>query len=99
MAILEAWACRKPVVMTPECNLPEGFTCGAALRIETNPESIARGLDELWGMTAAERAAVGERGYELTATRFVWSRVAEETKRLYEWMLGAGPPPPCIADL
>lgn len=48
MVILEAWAYGKPVLMTPECNLPEGFAANAALRIETNPESIARGLHELF---------------------------------------------------
>jgi glycosyltransferase involved in cell wall biosynthesis len=33
MSVLEAWAYGLPVVMTPECNLPEGFACGAALEI------------------------------------------------------------------
>ena len=47
MAVLEAWAYGKPVLMTPECNLPEGFAANAAIRIETNPESIAQGLSEL----------------------------------------------------
>jgi glycosyltransferase involved in cell wall biosynthesis len=30
MAVLEAWAHAKPVMLTPECNLPEGFTAEAA---------------------------------------------------------------------
>ncbi len=47
MVVLEAWAYGKPVLMTPECNLPEGFAANAAIRIETNPESIARGLSIL----------------------------------------------------
>ena len=38
MAVLEAWALAKPVLMTPECNLPEGFEANAALRIGTTPE-------------------------------------------------------------
>ncbi|HEY6008457.1 MAG TPA: glycosyltransferase, partial [Geobacteraceae bacterium] len=33
MVVLEAWAHGKPVLMTPECNLPEGFAAGAAVRI------------------------------------------------------------------
>jgi hypothetical protein len=33
MSVLEAWSYGLPVVMTPECNLPEGFACGAALEI------------------------------------------------------------------
>ncbi len=31
MVVLEAWACGKPVLMTPQCNLPEGFEAGAAV--------------------------------------------------------------------
>src|SRR6266481_4113388 len=41
IAVLEAWAYAKPVLMTPECNLPEGFGAGAALQIGTRPEEIA----------------------------------------------------------
>src|SRR6476646_1144661 len=47
MAVLEAWAHAKPVLMTPECNLPEGFATGAALQIGTSPEEIAAGLKQL----------------------------------------------------
>ena len=33
MAILEAWAHEKPVLMTDACNLPEGFAARAAIRL------------------------------------------------------------------
>jgi glycosyltransferase involved in cell wall biosynthesis len=48
MVVLEAWAYGKPVLMTPECNLPIGFERHAAIRIETNPKSIAAGLQDLF---------------------------------------------------
>lgn len=48
MVVLEAWAYGKPVLMTPECNLPEGFTANAAIRIDPNPESIAEGLRQMF---------------------------------------------------
>jgi poly(glycerol-phosphate) alpha-glucosyltransferase len=47
MTVLEAWAYSKPVLMTPECNLPEGFEANAALRIGKAPEEIAAGLKVL----------------------------------------------------
>ena len=31
MVVLEAWAYGKPVLMTPECNLPEGFEASASI--------------------------------------------------------------------
>ncbi len=33
MSVLEAWAYGLPVLMTDECNLPEGFAAGSAIRI------------------------------------------------------------------
>jgi len=41
MSVLEAWAHAKPVLMTSECNLPEGFEANAALRIGPSTEEIA----------------------------------------------------------
>jgi glycosyltransferase involved in cell wall biosynthesis len=93
MVALEAWAHSKPVLMTPECNLPEGFAAGAALRIETNPKSIARGLQSLFEMSADERRQMGGRGLQLVSARFSWSVVAKELKQVYEWMLGGGTKP------
>jgi poly(glycerol-phosphate) alpha-glucosyltransferase len=94
--ILEAWARSKPVVMTPQCNLPPGFSAGAALRIETNPASIAEGLRELIRMTDGERVAMGERGRALVADQFAWPKIAHQMKAVYEWMLGGGPKPACL---
>src|SRR5262249_10183256 len=44
MTVLEAWAYAKPVLMTAECNLPEGFAVEAAVRIGSSSEEIAAGL-------------------------------------------------------
>jgi glycosyltransferase involved in cell wall biosynthesis len=96
MVILEAWAYGKPVLMTPECNLPEGFSAEAALRIETNAESIADGLGRLFEMSPTDRIAMGTRGLDLVKDRFVWSKIAPQMKSVYEWMLGGGPNPPSL---
>jgi poly(glycerol-phosphate) alpha-glucosyltransferase len=98
MAVLEAWAHSKPVVMTPECNIPQGFTAGAALNVETGAESIAEGLKKLVEMSETERAAMGARARALAAERFVWPRIAADMKKVYEWMLGGGVKPDCVAD-
>ncbi len=96
MVILEAWSHGLPVLMTPECNLPEGFKVGAALKIETNPDSIAQGLDALFSMSEHERYALGIRGKKLVEERFTWPKVASEMSSVYEWMLGGCSPPSCI---
>jgi poly(glycerol-phosphate) alpha-glucosyltransferase len=95
VAVLEAWAYGKPVLMTPQCNLPEGFATGAAVRIEPNPESIARGLEELFRTPGPALRALGANGRSLVASRFAWSQIARDMKSVYEWVLGGGPRPNC----
>jgi glycosyltransferase involved in cell wall biosynthesis len=96
MTVLEAWADAKPVLMTPECNLPEGFAAGAALQIGTCPEEIAMGLKEVIDMSDDDRRAMGNRGRNLVATTFSWPRIGEQMRSVYEWALGGGPTPEVI---
>lgn len=93
MAVLEAWSYHLPVVMTPACNIPEGFDADAALHIEPTPESVAEGLGRLFALPDAERAAIGRRGRQLVEERFTWPRVAEQMHAVYDWLLGRGPLP------
>jgi len=83
-------------VMTPECNLPAGFARGAAIRIETDVASIARGLEEFFRLSAADRATLGANGERLAREQFAWPHLASEMRQVYEWMLGGGPPPNCV---
>jgi len=96
MAVLEAWAYGLPVLMTPRCNLAEGFAVGAALRVEPEAESLALGLEELFRMGESDRRAVGERGRRLVQERFSWPTIAGEMQRVYEWVLGAAAKPECV---
>lgn len=96
MVVLEAWAHGRPVLMTPECNLPEGFTTGAALQIGAEPEAIASGLQDLRSLTDTERREMGERGRKLVAARFTWASIARQTRAVCDWVLGGGSPPECV---
>ena len=96
MTVLEAWAYAKPVLMTPECNLPEGFAAGAAVQIGTTPVEIAAGLKKLTEMSDSDRTVMGGRGHTLVATKFSWPRIGEQMRSVYEWALGGGPPPEAV---
>ena len=93
MTVLEASAYARPVLMTPECNLPEGFATGAALQIGTTPKEIAAGLKQLIEMSDDDRKAVGARGRVLVAEKFSWPRIGEQMRSVYEWVLGGGKVP------
>ena len=96
MAVLEAWSYAKPVLMTPGCNLPEGFEANAALRIGTTSQEIAAGLKVLCEMSDNDRSQMGNRGRDLVATRFSWPRIGEQMRSVYGWMLGSEAAPETI---
>jgi poly(glycerol-phosphate) alpha-glucosyltransferase len=96
VTVLEAWAYGLPVLMTPHCNLPEGFATGAALLIQPSVESIARQLRILFGMSDDRRREFGARGLQLARTRFDWGTIAAELRPVYRWLSGIGPQPDCV---
>jgi glycosyltransferase involved in cell wall biosynthesis len=96
MTVLEAWAYAKPVLMTPECHLPEGFSAEAAIRIGSTPEQIVGGLKQLTEMSDADRGAMGARGRNLVARKFSWLGVGEQMRAVYEWVFGGGVPPETV---
>jgi poly(glycerol-phosphate) alpha-glucosyltransferase len=93
MAVLEAWASSTPVIMTPECNLGEGFAAGAAIRVEPDCKGIAVGLAQLFDMSGTEVRKMGERGRMLAEERFASPVVARQMTELYKWALGGGKAP------
>lgn len=83
MAALEAFSHSRPALLTQQCNLPESFEAGAALRIGTEPSAIAEGLSRLFSLKDAELAAMGQRAGRLASQRFDWGVVAEQFVKLY----------------
>src|SRR4249919_3943134 len=83
MAVLEAWSYAKPVLMTAECNLPEGFKADASLRIGTTPLEIAAGLKVLREMSDDDRITMGVRGRDLVGKNFSWPRIGERMRAVY----------------
>ncbi len=96
MVVLEAWSHQLPVLMTRACNIPVGFARDAALKIETNPSSIAEGLIKLFQMPKRESKAMGQRGFQLVKDCFSWDRVAQDMLSVYEWCVNDGKRPDCV---
>jgi poly(glycerol-phosphate) alpha-glucosyltransferase len=83
MGALEALSCGLPVLLTPQCNLPEAESAGAAIGIAPDPEGIIPGLIRLFNMTPAARRAMGESGRRLIAAQFDWDVSAASFEDLY----------------
>jgi poly(glycerol-phosphate) alpha-glucosyltransferase len=96
MVVLEAWAYGKPVLMTRECNLPQGFARGAAIRLETSAACITEGIHEIITRTPAEREAIGQRGLALVKEEFSWPSVAQKMLAVQRWVARGGPAPESV---
>lgn len=84
MAVVEAMGYGIPIIMTDACNIPEAFAAGAALRIETDPESISEGLTRLMGMASSELSEMGAKGRELVERHFTWEQQVDKMQCVYE---------------
>jgi len=86
MSVLEAWAYGLPVVMTPECNLPEGFASQAALEIRNGGMGNRNweGLRALLDMSDSDRIEMGRQGRRLVEERFTWPKVAAQMHELFQ---------------
>jgi len=98
MVMLEAWAHQLPVIMTPQCHLPEGFEAGAALVAEPEITSIVQGLETLFSMDRTERTRMGHCGHQLAAERFNWPRIGMQMHDVCQWLLGEAGPPECLLN-
>ncbi|PQJ72084.1 glycosyltransferase [Polaribacter butkevichii] len=93
MSILEAWSYKLPVIMTKECNIPEGFENGAAIDINHDPKDMSLVLKDLFLKENNELLEIGVNGYELVKSKFTWEKIAEDTKEMYSWVLGKSEKP------
>lgn len=98
MAVLEAWSYGVPALLTPACNLPEGFSSGAAVSIDPSVASIFEGFLKVLEMPMAERNSMGASARVLVEEHFTWSQIARGMQGVYEWMRGEAAAPACLFD-
>jgi glycosyltransferase involved in cell wall biosynthesis len=96
LVVLEAWSYACPVLMTPECNLPEGFEKGAAISMSSTVEGAAAALGKLFGSEESTLQDMGHRGHDLVIRNFSWPQIASQMFNVYKWLLGCSAPPNCV---
>jgi glycosyltransferase involved in cell wall biosynthesis len=86
MGVLEAWAYGLPVFMTDECNLPVGFSSGAAVRISVDPRCMASVLSE--ELNRINFSLVAESTRNLVSQYFSWNAITQMHLEMYAWTMG-----------
>ncbi len=90
VAVLEAWAHSLPVIMTPQCNLPIGFSANGAIKVEANTESVCEGLNLMATMNSADRDSMGANGLKIARENYDWNVIGKQFAELYRWAEGGG---------
>ena len=100
MTVLEAWSWRLPVIMTMQCNIPEGFEHDAAIEITNTVEGVKNGLVIFFNMSVEDREKMGGRGRKLVEDEFTWQLSAKKMDDLYDWLGGKAKKPSFVnADI
>jgi glycosyltransferase involved in cell wall biosynthesis len=94
IVLLEALACRVPLLATRHCNFPEAMHAGAGIEIVSPTAPAAEGaLREMLSLSQRERREMGRKGYALLEREHTWEVIARKTSQLYSWLLGGGSRP------
>jgi len=82
VAIIEALACGRPVVISEACHFPEVARAGAGRIVALDPAAVAAALDDTLE-DSAFAARAGAVGAALVRERYTWDAIAEQCLALY----------------
>jgi glycosyltransferase involved in cell wall biosynthesis len=84
VAILEAMACRVPVVVSENCHFPEVADVGAGRVVPLDANAVATALLEVTTADPDQRRRMGDAGRRLVEERFTWDKVAARSVDAYD---------------
>ncbi|MDU1889872.1 MAG: glycosyltransferase [Dysgonomonas sp.] len=93
MIITEALICKTPVVASLGTPWKELNTYQCGWWIDCTPQNIAQTISQIIEMPKHNLLAMGDNGYKLIMEKYTADKVAEQMKKLYEWILNQAPKP------
>lgn len=91
ISIIEALACKLPVVISPHCHFDEVAEVGAGEIVELEPRAISTAISRLINDDGLRHRA-GEAGHSLVVAHFTWPKIAVEMINAYEHALSNSSP-------
>jgi glycosyltransferase involved in cell wall biosynthesis len=98
MAILEALACRLPVLVTTACHFPELSAAEGGIVVEPTGECVTAGLRDLVERSESDRARLAFNGRALVERKHTWDKQADRLASIYRWVAGGGPVPEAVEE-
>ncbi len=92
VAVLEAWSAGTPTVMSAECNLPIGFSQGAAFDSGFTPDSIAAALRQALALSNTDWMTMAGAAQALAAGPFSAEAIAGEWQAAYAGLMQGNAP-------
>jgi glycosyltransferase involved in cell wall biosynthesis len=86
MAVLEAMACRLPIVITDKCNFPEVAQKETGIIIQPNTGQLTDALKYIIN-SFEKKTEIGIRGRQLIEEKYTWDRIADMMIKSYEEIL------------
>ena len=83
VAILEALACRTPVVISDQCHFPEVASANAGRVVPLDPERIAEAFREIL-VDENNRKIMGDSARKLIEDHYTWDRIVRQTIVMYQ---------------
>lgn len=86
ITILEAWACRKPVIVTDRCGLADVVQGRAGLVVSYDKNKLHNALVEMLD-SPQMRLEFGSQGRKLVEERYNWPEIALQVERIYDGII------------
>jgi len=96
ISLLEAMACKIPLVITQQCNCDEVGTNGAGWVGQPNADSTAELLEVALSQSDAKRRQIGQQGHDLVKRKYTWKQLSHNMLEVYQWLLGSSAMPSCV---